>query len=57
MVESELGAPVSDEIRALMGRLVFQGRAPKQIRRSRLQLLPHLAPDVSAPPVEPVSAP
>jgi DNA-binding SARP family transcriptional activator len=57
MVEAELGAPASDEIRALMRRLVFQGRTPKPVRRSRLQLLHYPAPDVSrAPPVEPVSA-
>ena len=50
MVESELGAPASDEIRALMRRLVFQGRTPKPIRRSRLQLLRHPAPDVARSP-------
>ncbi len=57
MVESELGAPVSEEIRALMRRLVFQGRTPKPVRQSRLQLVRHPALDVSrAPSVEPVSA-
>ena len=57
MVEAELGAPASEEIRALMRRLVFQGRAPKPVRRSRPQLLKHRAPDVShAPPAEFVSA-
>ncbi len=57
LVESELGAPVSDEIRALMRRLVFQGRTPKPVRRSRLRLLHHPGPDVSgASPAKPVSA-
>jgi DNA-binding SARP family transcriptional activator len=39
MVELELGAPASDGIRALMRRLVFQGRTPKRLRRSRMQFL------------------
>jgi DNA-binding SARP family transcriptional activator len=57
MVDSELGAPASDEIRALMRRLVFQGRTPKPVRRSRLQRLHYPAPGVSrGPPAEPVSA-
>ena len=56
MVESELGAPASDEIRALMRRLVFQGRTPRPIRLSRIQLLHHPAPDRSrVPPVQPAS--
>ena len=50
MVEAELGAPASEEIRALMRRLVFQGRAPKPIHQSRLQLLHYPAPDVSRAP-------
>jgi DNA-binding SARP family transcriptional activator len=53
MVELELGAPVSDEIRALMRRLVFQGRSPKPIRQSGPQLLRRFAPSVSrTPPTE-----
>jgi DNA-binding SARP family transcriptional activator len=57
MVESELGAPASEEIRALMGRLVLHDRTPKPVLRSRLRLLQHPAPVVSrAPPAEPVSA-
>ena len=57
LVESELGAPASDEIQALMRRLVFEGRTPKPVRRSRLQRLQYPAPGVPrGPPAEPVSA-
>jgi DNA-binding SARP family transcriptional activator len=37
MVESELDAPASDEVRALMRRLAFQGRAPKPLHQPRLE--------------------
>jgi DNA-binding SARP family transcriptional activator len=57
MVESELGAPASEEIRALMRRLAFQGRSPKPVHQSRLQLLHHHGPEVPrAPSAERVPA-
>ena len=46
MVESELGVPASDEIRALMRWLVLQGRTPERLRRSQMQSLRHAVPEV-----------
>jgi DNA-binding SARP family transcriptional activator len=58
MVESELGAPASDEIRVLIRQLAFQGRTPQPVRGPWLQRRHRHAPEVSrAAPVEPVSAP
>jgi DNA-binding SARP family transcriptional activator len=58
LVEAELGAPVSDEIRVLMRQLAFQGRTPRPVRGPWLQPRRNRpAPDGSrAPSVEPASA-
>lgn len=56
MVESQLGISVSEEVRALMGRLAFESRIPRPVRRSRLGLVRGGPGAPRVPSAEPVSA-